>query len=228
MRKTIVWRMVWVPDPDRPKKKYLCCRADFDDVVCCRLVFSEDRKIIGREDIVPMETQLFSTFCLPGSDVAARGIPRVCMILALGYSLEDKQLCVTGSCKVGETPEQAAVREILEETGMVVSAKALRSLHTGYRKKTKHRWGCTAHHFALDVDVLGTDVAIDTEMSTPTGKDDASTKVSVIIHGSRETLMALLTRIGPTDSTEAIAYFAIVPYDTMELVVAKITDASDG
>lgn len=213
-------------DPHRPKKKYLCYETKFDGVVYCQLVFDDDRRIVGREDVVPMPTQLFSTYCLPGSEIAMGFILPDRMILAIGYSLKDKQFSVTGSCTFGETHEDAAVREILEEIGLSVTTDELHLLHTS--KKTRYRQACTATHFALDVDALGDDMAISTTLHEPEGKPDPSNKVSVIVHGSYKAMTALLAKIGPTDTTETISFFAIVPYDAIELIVAKITDGSNG
>ena len=198
------------------KKVFVCLRTFYP------LIF---RYLTENQLPIIIETQLFSRFCLPNDNVAMSTIPKDHVVLGLGYNLGDIQLRISGSRKEREQTIEAALREIREETGLIVSRKNLKFICTA--KKEKHGRPCTVTHYSLNVDECD-NLEFADEFIEIDNEDDASKKVSIIVHGSAKskTLSKVVAIAKPTDPNEMITFYALVPSPIALFVTGKI-DVSD-
>lgn len=198
------------------KKVFVCLRTFYP------LIF---RYLTENQLPTIIETQLFSRFCLPNDNMAMSTIPKDHVVLGLGYNLGDIQLRISGSRKEGEQTIMTALREIREETGLIVSRKNLQFICTS--KKQKNGRPCSVTHYSLNVDDCD-DLEFADDYLASENTDDASKKVSIIVHGSAksQTLSKVVVMAKPTDPNEMITFYALVPLPIALFVTGKI-DVSD-
>lgn len=199
-------------------KLYQCVRTFFPCVIFRYFAENQPAFLLAPK-------QLFSRFTLPNDHVAMSTVPRDHMILGIGYSLGDIQLRVSGSRKQGEKTLPAALRELREEFGLVVSREDLQFVCTAAREKTKKKNACIVTHYCLNVDTCG-QVKIADEHVAVEEKDDRSRKVSIIVHGSVLNIARLMTVARPLDPDEEISFFALIPSVNALLITAQL-DISD-
>ncbi|ARF09553.1 NUDIX hydrolase [Indivirus ILV1] len=180
--------------PQINKKGFLCFAAAFTGIVMKTIVglMHECRK------------QLFSNFYLVGIISALEKIPKESCLLYIGYTPGDMQIGVTGSCQIGESPKQAAVREIKEELGVNILPVDLKECSFEKMK----RGYCTVYSLCIDNCAF---TQLRCSELKKSGYDNKQNKIAVIIYGSNEKVKKLIEIAKPTDSTEKISYYASVP-----------------
>lgn len=155
--------------------------------------------------VVQLKVQVFSNAVLPGTDgvlsalVPTADVGRMA-VLGIRYSCGDIQVVVTGKCKkVERFPMEGALREIEEETGIMVYDEKFSICHQDD----------TTYHFSLYLSAVP---KISTNRTRTTKKgDDKRRKVSTVIYGPTEVIESLIRVARPTDTSEDITGFAVVP-----------------
>jgi hypothetical protein len=96
---------------------------------------------------------------------------------------------ITGSPKIGETDDDAARREFLEETGLYISA-SLALTHSRMPKGRTSIYRVPAHMITTptQADLLSHQAFHD-------ATDDRNRKVQIIVHGTEQEITDLITRV---------------------------------
>lgn len=179
--------------------------------------------------ILTPENQIFSKYALPGHYMAisklSLNIPNDHMIVGIGYDTGDIQLSITGSKKIKEKTINSALREVREELGLILDRKHLNYLCT-QEKSSYNKPGRTVH-YSVDIDALDGLVMLQENIGIIDSiddeeEDDYSKKVSVIIHGSHQKLSKLIANAKPTDTSEVITFYSLVPLDVALRVIFHI------
>jgi hypothetical protein len=155
--------------------------------------------------VVGLKIQVFSKWILPGTDnVLSRLVPMSevgnMAVLGLGYASGDIQVVVTGKCKKMEKfPVEGALREVEEETGIVVRDEKFNLCHQMEN----------THHFSLYLSEVPK-ISSAKIQSAKMG-DDKRRRVSTVIYGPTDVIESLVQVACPTDVSEKITHFAVVP-----------------
>jgi len=246
----LIVREVWIYSPYL-KKDTLCLsvtvRAHVCRFVLTKVQNDDDLSVdVEYDEIVVVTVVTFSTYSLPGICIAMTRaeIPNEHCVLGLGHDIGDCVMFCSGSTKKRivdrmtefEAPRDAAVRELLEEFGLIVDHAMLTLVYDHVDEKRR------AVHFSLNLDLHMRGIEI-TRRTVPDPRKDSKVKVSIIVHGSLNVLEKYVQRMGPTDHNESITSFLIVSrgvaLQAMETVVSvrgptyrkvkvKITDDGKG
>ena len=169
--------------------------AGYDDIFVC--------SCMGKTRIVQrLRIQYFSSSMSPGTcnvlkGLVAKGLGET-YVLAIRYTDGDVELCIGGRIEKGEASGKAAVRELREETGIKTSEKMLELLQDS-KKDPIYGLCLTKKPDISDI------------LVTPKSGPKTGCRVSTIVYGSKELITSMIQVARPTDTTEQIMGYVMVP-----------------
>lgn len=154
----------------------------------------------------------FSDHCMRFHKPVVMKISSFMYAIHVGYSKGDMQLGVTGACKVNESYADAAKREVWEEMGI------------GFKKwsymKSLSKTKGSPHIYTVSAD----DYFVPTGLKLDDRVDDRKRRISVIIVGTHDRLVEIMSIAKPHDPKETITYYSAVSVAKLRKEYEKIDD----
>lgn len=177
-------------------------------IMAARIIFSNRPTSVGSGFV----KALFNIKRLYGVELSLLGV----QYTLSGY-LHDVQVGVTGNINPGEPPIGAAIREVCEETGIILTPFHLMHVYDGWSDST-HRKMVRTYIVNLDEPPEPSDPAIIPRRigSNPPLRDDRIDHIQVVIVGKPETVTTVTaTSSATTVSSDYIGALVVVPFGTI-------------